>query len=239
MERAVGAISLLSVVVALFLLPVVYANLDISTNETDYSLGYSEVKIIVASEGEGHKSTRTAAVTGDDGAGVAGIMVTVSESGLNYAKEVLVNEILAEITPLWLPDIKTHIISPIGRVDTQISHIELSGANVSYSDIDLGKTGVTVFAGDIHARIRLHWYYKYTAPYVPFPVNDGGWADVEVCTSCSTLMCVFSFHFCMLLLEKHSELQEESLEIIKIVFLERIVISPSLYVHDLQSSDLT
>ena len=110
----------------------------------------------------------------------AGILVTLSESGLTYVKEVLVNRILEEITPLALPDIKVRTNSPIGHVDMEITKIELSGANVSYSDVDLGKTGITVIAGDIQARLRLHWYYEYSATYVPFPINDGGWADVKV-----------------------------------------------------------
>lgn len=171
MERALRETSLLSLLTILLLIPGAFANFDIFSNEANGSSKLEE-------EGE-RRSPLEEPVRGDV-TGVAGIMVTVSESGLTYAKEVLVNEILAELTPLLLPDIKAHITSPIGRIDMQIAHIELSGANVSYSDVDLGKTGITVFAGDIHARIRLHWYYEYTATYVPFPVNDGGWADIKV-----------------------------------------------------------
>jgi hypothetical protein len=177
MERAVGGISLLALFVTLLLLPGGFAKFDISANGSN---GYPKFKG-VGNEGE-QRSPLKDPVRGN-ATGVAGIMITVSESGLKYAKEVLLNEILAEITPLLIPDIKAHITSPVGRVDMQISHIELSGANISYSDVDLGKTGITVFAGDIHARIRLHWYYEYTATYVPFPVNDGGWANINVTTS--------------------------------------------------------
>lgn len=177
MERAVGGISFLSLFVTLLLLPGGFAKFDISANGI---IGYPKFKA-VENEGE-QRSPLNDPVRGNS-TGVAGIMITVSESGLKYAKEVLLNEILAEITPLLIPDIKAHITSPVGRVDMQISHIELSGANISYSDVDLGKTGITVFAGGIHARIRLHWYYEYTATYVPFPVNDGGWANINVTTS--------------------------------------------------------
>ncbi|XP_024362697.1 putative BPI/LBP family protein At1g04970 [Physcomitrium patens] len=176
----------LSIFVALLLLPSTFAEL----NETRYDLRHSRFKIVDESEREGsnglggeisdsRKETKNIPVGGSD-LDVAGIMITPSESGLNYVKEVLVDQILQEITPLALPDIKAHVDSPIGTIDTRISHIELSGANVSYSDVDLGKTGITVFAGDIQARLRLHWYYEYSAAYVPFPINDGGWADVEV-----------------------------------------------------------
>ncbi|KAH9555834.1 hypothetical protein CY35_08G137300 [Sphagnum magellanicum] len=126
-----------------------------------------------------HSSHNTQQYLTDDSEG-AGILGTLSEAGLIYVKEVLVNQILKEITPLSLPDIHSQAKSPIGQVDTTITHIELSGANVSYSDVDLGKTGITVFAGDIKARMRFHWKYECTSSYIPFPVTDGGWADVEV-----------------------------------------------------------
>ena len=174
MERTFGGIPLLSLFIALLLLPGGIAKFDISTAGISR---YPKLKIV--GNGGERRSPWEDPVRGNV-TGVAGIMVTISESGLQYAKEVLVNEILAELTPLSIPDIKAHISSPIGRVDMQISHIELSGANVSYSDVDLGKMGITVFAGDVRARIRLHWYYEYTATYVPFPVNDGGWADIYV-----------------------------------------------------------
>lgn len=184
-SSSMGGASFCSVFVALLLLwGACEAKLERAANETRYRDGYSSLKIVVVDEGEGSRSFEGA---DGDGSDVAGIMVTLSESGLTYVKEVLVNEILAEITPLALPDIKAMVDSPIGRLSTQITHIELSGANVSYSDVDLEKTGITVFAGDIQARIRLHWYYEYSATYMPFPVNDGGWADVEV------KICPFDF----------------------------------------------
>ncbi len=110
----------------------------------------------------------------------AGILVTLSEAGITYVKEVLVNEILTEITPLSLPDIHSQVACPIGRVDTAITHIELSGANFSHSDVDLGKTGITVTAEDIKTKIHLHWEYKYASSYIPLPISDAGWADIEV-----------------------------------------------------------
>jgi hypothetical protein len=110
----------------------------------------------------------------------AGILVTLSEAGITYVKEVLVNQILTEITPLSLPDIHSQVACPIGRVDTAITHIELSGANFSHSDVDLGKTGITVIAEDIKTKIHLHWEYKYASSYIPLPISDAGWADIEV-----------------------------------------------------------
>lgn len=177
--------------VALVLLPVSFAR---RSNDTGY--GYPKFTIVVEHEGSSSESTTTrdVPVSGEGDFEVAGIMVTLSNSGIDYVKEVLVNEILAEITPLVLPDIKGHVDTPIGRLDTKLSQILLSGANVSYSDVDMDQSSITIFAGDVHARIRFHWYYEYSASYVPWPVNDGGWADVEVWIP--ALLFIFSsLHF--------------------------------------------
>jgi hypothetical protein len=116
----------------------------------------------------------------DNSQEVAGILVTLSEVGITYVKEVLVNQILSDIIPLALPDIHLQVKAPVGLVDTTITRLELSGANVSHSDVKLGKTAITVSAENIKAKIHFHWVYQYTSSYIPFPVTDGGWADVEV-----------------------------------------------------------
>ncbi|CAM6042964.1 unnamed protein product [Sphagnum compactum] len=116
----------------------------------------------------------------DNSEEVAGILVTLSEVGITYVKEVLVNQILSDIIPLALPDIHLQVKAPVGLVDTTITRLELSGANVSHSDVKLGKTAITVSAENIKAKIHFHWVYQYTSSYIPFPVTDGGWADVEV-----------------------------------------------------------
>jgi len=126
----------------------------------------------------------------DNSEEVAGILVTLSEVGITYVKEVLVNQILSDIIPLALPDIHLQVKAPVGLVDTTITRLELSGANVSHSDVKLGKTAITVSAENIKAKIHFHWVYQYTSSYIPFPVTDGGWADVEVSSFCSP----FYFH---------------------------------------------
>jgi hypothetical protein len=164
-----GGMELRGIIIFLSIAVLLLPASAIKSNETT-KYGFPKLKLKIVEE----------ELVEDETSEVAGIMVTLSNSGLDYVKEVLVNEILAEITPLSLPDIKAHVDSPIGRLSTTISQILLTGANVSYSDVDMGKTGVTVFAGDVQAKLRFHWYYEYSASYVPWPVNDGGWADVEV-----------------------------------------------------------
>ncbi|KAL2613523.1 hypothetical protein R1flu_025215 [Riccia fluitans] len=115
-----------------------------------------------------------------DAAGSAGILGTLSQEGLVYVKDVLINEILAAATPLDIPDIVARVNSPIGRVDTTVTQIVLSGVQVKYSKIELGDTGITIYAAGIKASILMDWRYQYTATYVPFPVTDAGTAEVEV-----------------------------------------------------------
>jgi hypothetical protein len=131
-------------------------------------------------EENSHSMLKKYLTNNDNSEEVAGILVTLSEVGITYVKEVLVNQILSDIIPLALPDIHLQVKAPVGVVDTTITRLELSGANVSHSDVKLGKTAITVSAENIKAKIHFHWVYQYTSSYIPFPVTDGGWADVEV-----------------------------------------------------------
>lgn len=183
MGLAMLRLTLLSVSIVLLLRHAAASKFEAFSNEAEYDVGDSYFKIFAENEDKGNTAlelqrTPDVLVSGDGNS--AGVMVNLSESGLSYVKDVLLEQILEEVTPLVLPDMKTRINSPIGRLDVEVSHNELSWANVSRSDVVLGKKGITVFVGHIHAGVRLHWKYKYTATYVPFPVNDGGWADVEV-----------------------------------------------------------
>ncbi|KAL3679442.1 hypothetical protein R1sor_022398 [Riccia sorocarpa] len=116
----------------------------------------------------------------DDAGEAAGILGTLSQEGLVYVKDVLINEILASAIPLDIPDISARMNSPIGRVDTTVTQIVLSGVKVKYSEIELGDNGITIYAAGIKANISMDWRYQYTATYVPFPVIDAGTASVEV-----------------------------------------------------------
>jgi hypothetical protein len=127
---------------------------------------------------------------------VAGILVTLSEVGITYVKEVLVNQILSDIIPLALPDIHLQVKAPVGLVDTTITRLELTGANVSHSDVKLGKTAIMVSAENIKAKIHFHWVYQYTSSYIPFPVTDGGWADVEACRLVLLSCCKHRMELC-------------------------------------------
>lgn len=116
----------------------------------------------------------------DDSVSEAGILGTLSEEGLEYVKEVLVGEILEEVTPLQISDINSRVNSPIGRLDMSITNIFLVAVDVYYSDIELGPNGITIYAAGIQAILEARWEYHYTASYVPFPVGDGGHAEVKV-----------------------------------------------------------
>lgn len=127
------------------------------------------------------RSAERNSLRGDDGpVSAAGILGTLSGEGLEYVKDVLVGEILEDLTPLKISDISSRINSPIGRVDTLISDIYLQGAEVYYSDIELSNYGITIYAAGITATLEARWEYQYTASYVPFPVEDGGQAEVKV-----------------------------------------------------------
>ncbi|EFJ04326.1 hypothetical protein SELMODRAFT_138877 [Selaginella moellendorffii] len=121
----------------------------------------------------------SAAADPADGA-EAGILVTLSEMGISYVREVLVESVLQDLTPLNLPNVKRRVEWPIGIVDVELKNIVIVYANVSSSNVDLGNTGIWFNASGVETKVSLDWKYTYTASLIPFPISDSGTATAKV-----------------------------------------------------------
>eukprot|EP00249_Psilotum_nudum_P022822 c28652_g1_i2 orf=473-2203(-) len=107
--------------------------------------------------------------------------IIISQRGLDYVKEILLQQILQQITPLRLPDIKKNAYIPIvGQVDAVLRNITLVKAEVTDSNISLENSGITITGHGVHANIMLRWQYKYYVGWIPIPISDRGRADVKV-----------------------------------------------------------
>ncbi|KAJ7570867.1 hypothetical protein O6H91_01G136800 [Diphasiastrum complanatum] len=110
----------------------------------------------------------------------AGIMITLTEQGLSYLRDVLVNQVLQEVTPLKLPNMRKSMHSPLGILEVTLTDIVLSGARVASSEITLGKEGMSIYASGVQADISLNWNYTYVVSYGPFSISDGGGGYLKV-----------------------------------------------------------
>ncbi|PKA60333.1 Putative BPI/LBP family protein [Apostasia shenzhenica] len=110
------------------------------------------------------------------------ISAVVSEKGLVFVKDLLVDQAVKSLTPLRLPDIDKSVKIPlIGSVHVSISNITLYRINVSSSTIRLGDAGIAIVASGANASLSMQWRYSYsTWVLVPIELFDEGSAFVQV-----------------------------------------------------------
>ncbi|ERN01662.1 putative BPI/LBP family protein At1g04970 [Amborella trichopoda] len=109
------------------------------------------------------------------------ISVLISEKGLVFVKDLLVQQALLSLTPLHVPSIKKSINIPfIGGIEATLSNITLLEINVSSTYIRPGDTGVVIVASGAMAHISMDWKYSYSSWLIPVDISDGGGASVQV-----------------------------------------------------------
>ena len=107
------------------------------------------------------------------------ISAVISQSGLDFAKDLLVSHAAETLTPLSVPDIERSMSIPlVGSVRMTASGIVLHGLNVTNSTVAVGETGVVVAASLARANLTMGWSYSYSAWVVT--VSDCGNASIQV-----------------------------------------------------------
>ncbi|WVZ65350.1 hypothetical protein U9M48_014730 [Paspalum notatum var. saurae] len=107
------------------------------------------------------------------------ISAIISQSGLDFAKDLLVSHAAATLTPLSVPDMeKTVNIPLVGTVVMVASGIVLDGLAVTDSTIAVGDTGVVVAASLASANLTMEWSYSCSAWFVT--ISDCGNASIQV-----------------------------------------------------------
>ncbi|KAJ4793866.1 lipid-binding serum glycoprotein family protein [Rhynchospora pubera] len=107
------------------------------------------------------------------------ISAIVSSKGIDFVKDLLVNEAVKTMTPLDLPDIqKTTKIPLVGYVTMVASDLTLYELNVTSSSANLGDSGVEIVASGVTADMSMDWSYSYTVGWIK--ISDKGNASVRV-----------------------------------------------------------
>lgn len=105
--------------------------------------------------------------------------MVVSQKGLNFIKDFLIEKAISTIIPLRLPDIeKTVNIVLIGKVHIVLSDIIISSVEVESSNIRIGETGVNIVVTKATANMSMNWQYTYSTWL--FEISDKGDASVQV-----------------------------------------------------------
>ncbi|XP_052166744.1 putative BPI/LBP family protein At1g04970 [Oryza glaberrima] len=107
------------------------------------------------------------------------ISAVISQSGLDFVKDLLVSRAAEAIVPLEVPDIERSVSIPvIGTVDMVASGIVLHGVAVDDSTVAVGDDGIVVAASLSSVNLTMGWSYSYSAWVVT--ISDSGNASIQV-----------------------------------------------------------
>ncbi|CAL5063777.1 unnamed protein product [Urochloa decumbens] len=107
------------------------------------------------------------------------ISAVISQSGLDFAKDLLVSHAAETLTPLSVPDIEKSMSIPlVGTVRMTASGIVLHSLAVTNSNVAVVDTGVVVAASLASANLAMEWSYSYNSWVVT--VSDCGNASIQV-----------------------------------------------------------
>ncbi|ONK69264.1 uncharacterized protein A4U43_C05F21040 [Asparagus officinalis] len=109
------------------------------------------------------------------------ISAIISEKGLNFVKDLLIEQELRALVPLKLKDVEKSIRIPlIGSVYVSLANITVLEVSVSSSTVHPGDTGVVIVASGATANLSMDWRYSYRTWLTPVEISDKGSALVQV-----------------------------------------------------------
>ncbi|KAL1212357.1 putative BPI/LBP family protein [Cardamine amara subsp. amara] len=107
--------------------------------------------------------------------------VLVSQNGLDFVKNLLVNKAIASIIPLQIPRIEKSMRIPfLGGIDVVVSNLTIYELDVASSYVKLGETGVVIVASGTTCNLSMNWHYSYSTWLPPIQISDQGIASVQV-----------------------------------------------------------
>ncbi|XP_043691556.1 putative BPI/LBP family protein At1g04970 [Telopea speciosissima] len=109
------------------------------------------------------------------------ISTVITEKGLAFAKDILIEKAISSLTPLKLPQIEEFVKVPfLGSVHFGLSNITIYRVDVPYSDVKPGDTGMSIVASGATANLSMNWFFSYSTWLYPVTISDNGHASVQV-----------------------------------------------------------
>ncbi|KAK3021998.1 hypothetical protein RJ639_045159, partial [Escallonia herrerae] len=109
------------------------------------------------------------------------ISILISQTGLNFVKDLLITKAVSSFTPLHLPPIVKNVKIPVaGKVHVVLSNITIYKIDVPSSYVKPGDNGVTIVAAGTTCNLSMNWHYSYSSAWlVPVKISDSGRASVQ------------------------------------------------------------
>lgn len=113
------------------------------------------------------------------------ISVIISDKGLDFVKDILINQSIASIVVSQLPQIEKSVQVPlVGKAHVILSEIMIKNIQVSSSSLETGHSGIAVVVSSATANLSLNWRYTVSSWLVPIGISDSGTATVKVFYCC-------------------------------------------------------
>lgn len=107
------------------------------------------------------------------------ISVVVSRKGLDFTKDLLIEQAVSSIIPLQLPEIEKSIKIPlVGKVHIVLSNILIYNVEIGSSYVETGDSGIALIASGATANLSMDWKYTYSTWL--FDISDSGDASIQV-----------------------------------------------------------
>ncbi|KHN43853.1 Putative BPI/LBP family protein [Glycine soja] len=109
------------------------------------------------------------------------ISVIISDKGLDFAKDILIDQAVASIVQSQLPQIEKTVQVPlVGKAKVVLSDITINDIQVNSSSVNTGETGIALVVSGATADLSLNWRYSVSSWLVPIGISDSGTATVKV-----------------------------------------------------------
>ncbi|VFQ58663.1 unnamed protein product [Cuscuta campestris] len=109
------------------------------------------------------------------------ISVEISNKGLDFAKNLLVETAESSLVPLELPEIKKSVSIPVvGKVEMLLSDIVIDRIDVNSSTVRTGNSCIIMAVSGATGNMTMKWKYSYDTWLLPVTVTDEGDASVQV-----------------------------------------------------------
>lgn len=92
------------------------------------------------------------------------ISVVISDKGLDFAKDILIDQAVASIVQSQLPQIEKTVQVPlVGKAKVVLSDITINDIQVNSSSVNTGETGIALVVSGATADLSLNWRYSVSS----------------------------------------------------------------------------
>lgn len=107
--------------------------------------------------------------------------MVISIKGLDFVKDILIEQGIATIIQSQLPQIEKSVQVPlVGKAHVILSDITIKDIKVSSSSVNTEETGIVLIVSGATANLNMNWRYTVSSWLVPIGISDSGTATVKV-----------------------------------------------------------